>query len=293
MISETQPPGSLDPAAENRTLRPAPNGLRWLIALVALSLLAVAIPKLSFPACFLTLVGFLAVPRNAAELGATQRTARRALLLVAALASSAALLRFVLVEAIPGVVAGGRTAIEKQAVSFLRTIVTAEDRARSLALWDPDADGVGSALSLRELAALVPLPDGRDAAPVPLALRPDELMDSALGPAVRHAGYLVALCLPVGESAWSAADPSSRNAERAERQYHLYAWPEALGAGSPTTAYFVDQDERILMLPNTDTATRYVGSTRPPHCDAALGTGAAAWQVWNKKQPRAALPGAG
>ena len=67
---------------------------------------------------------------------------------VSIVGAAVGLLRFVLVDAIPGVLSGGKTAIEKQAVSFLRTIVTAQDYSRSKAILDPDGDGLATLVEL-------------------------------------------------------------------------------------------------------------------------------------------------
>src|SRR5690606_36182193 len=149
-------------------------------------------PKLSFPAVFFSLVGLVATPK----LPGRKRAAALLLLALSVVASVIGLLRFVLEEAIPGVLAGGKAAIEKQAIAYSRTLVSAEDHARTLAYFDPDEDRVGSALSLRELAGFEALPSGAPLGQPPLALRREDLRQTAVGLAVREAGYLVVICLP-------------------------------------------------------------------------------------------------
>jgi hypothetical protein len=246
--------------------------------LVGLSAAAALYPKLSFPAVFFAVVGLV-------TMGPSKQT--RVLVAVSCALSAVGLLRFVLEEAIPGVLAGGRAAIEKQAVSYCRTLVTAQDHARSKAYFDPDRDGVGSALALDELAGLAPLPTGNPLSEPPLALAQGEFRETALGPAVRQAGYLVAVCLPALDGTFSRA-AAERDPERAEREFRIFAWPETLGAGSPTTAYFADANETILELPGS-ASPRYVGATRPPACDAVTQDGD--WQRWKDKAPRDELPG--
>jgi hypothetical protein len=160
----------------------------WLI--LGLGIAAAVDPKHSFPAVFFCILGLITVG------WADARSAARALLLAAIGLSAVGLFRFVTEEAIPGVLAGGKAAIEKQAVGYCRTLVTAQDHARSQAYLDSDGDGVGSALGFEELAGLVALPDSKTIQEPPLALNRSLLRETALGPAVRQAGYLVAICLP-------------------------------------------------------------------------------------------------
>jgi hypothetical protein len=272
--------------AEAHTTSKRPPVLFRLVALALLAIAGAVYPKLSFPAVFFCLVGLVATPK----LEGRARVEAWVLLAISVIATAVGLLRFVLHEAIPGVLAGGKAAIEKQAIAFSRTVVAAEDHARRAAYHDPDGDGVGSALSLLELAGFAALPAGSTLAQPPLALRREDLRETAGGLAVHEAGYLVMICLPQGKEAFSS-DPEKRDAERAELEYRIYAWPEALGAGSPRTTYFLDAGERILHLdaPANDEPA-YVGATRPPPCDSvSTHTG---WQQWKDKAPRAKLPGA-
>lgn len=263
-----------------------PNVLLRLVALAALAVAGAVYPKLSFPAVFFSLVGLVATPK----LPGRKRAAALLLLALSVVASVIGLLRFVLEEAIPGVLAGGKAAIEKQAIAYSRTLVSAEDHARTLAYFDPDEDRVGSALSLRELAGFEALPSGAPLGQPPLALRREDLRETAVGLAVREAGYLVVICLPDGQGGFTT-DATRRDPERAELEYRIYAWPETLGAGSPKTTYFLDAAESILQLdPAGDTEPPYVGTTRPPGCDAVDAH--PGWKKWKNKAPRTILPGA-
>lgn len=263
-----------------------PKVLPRLWALAALAVAGAVYPKLSFPAVFFCLVGLVATPKLE---GKARRTAI-ALLVLSVVATAVGLLRFVVEEAIPGVLAGGKAAIEKQAVAYSRTLVSAQDHARTLAYYDPDGDRVGSALSLLELAGLEPLPSGITLTEPPLALKRADLRETAMGVAVRAAGYLVTICLPEGAEAFST-NPSQRDTEKAELEYRIYAWPETLGAGSPATSYFIDAAEGILRLdPEEGKEPPFVGTTRPPRCDAIAAH--AGWEKWKNKAPREHLPGA-
>jgi hypothetical protein len=249
--------------------------------LLVLGLGAAVYPKLSFPAVFFCIVGLIVSGWGSA------RAAARALLLSAIGLSVLGLFRFVTEEAIPGVLSGGKAAIEKQAVGYCRTLVSAQDHARAGAYLDPDGDGIGSALGFEELSGLAGLPGGTPIESPPLALKSEHLRETARGPAVRQAGYLVALCLPSPDGGFTR-DVARRDPERAEREYRIYAWPETLGAGSPRTAFFADANEAILELAVPSALPRYVGSTRPPPCDAVVRDGD--WTPWKGKKPRDRLP---
>lgn len=283
-----QNPTPADPAAvassgtDVGVSAPGPSHRTRLLALCALALLSVVFPKLAFPAGFLTLIGFITKPRPAP-------LATWILLAGSALGSTVGMLRFALEDAIPGVVSGGRTAIGKQAVSFMRTIITAQDHARTNAALDVDDDGIGSALTLEELAGLQPLPTAGPLKEAPLAVTKERIVSTARGAAIQHAGYLFIVCVPTAE-AWSTAASEARDYEAAERRYLVYGWPEALSPGAPMTVYFADEHERILLLDGSDgPSPRYVGTTRPPPCDAALTE--SDWKPWKDKAAREHLPG--
>src|SRR5690349_23436448 len=112
----------------------------------AFGLAAIAVPKLSFPGVVFVLLSFLTLPSPP-----NLPRAARPLHGAAALFVVIALGRFLSGEAALGIVEGGTRAAGQRAVSRLRELLFAEDSARRLAYWDPDADGVGSALSLGEL----------------------------------------------------------------------------------------------------------------------------------------------
>jgi hypothetical protein len=260
-------------------------------ALVALGVASVLYPKLAFPASVLCLIGGLSLPNSVT----TARRKNQLLLGIAALLSGVGLLRFVLLEAIPGVVSGGRAAVEKQAVSYLRGIVTAQDHARRSASLDLDGDGVGAALSLQQLGGLAPVFRSAGGAHTleapPLAVKPGQLETSSSGTVLSHAGYLFLACIPMKGGGFSTQAVPDVDEERAERRYLLYAWPRQAGPGAPNTAYFADEHERILQLqPQANEPPRYRGLTRPPPCDSALED--PKWSRWKGKQARDHLPGA-
>ncbi|HYP86911.1 MAG TPA: hypothetical protein VEQ59_02135, partial [Polyangiaceae bacterium] len=118
---------------------PRPLLLRTVLAAVA-ALASIYFTKLGLFAAVGTFVAWASLPRVPdRELGR-----ERWLLLLAATAACIGLFRFLVIEAIPGIVAGGNRFTEQRAISRLREILFAEDTARRIASQDPDHDGVGS-----------------------------------------------------------------------------------------------------------------------------------------------------
>ena len=246
---------------------------RWPLGLAALACLAAVFPLLALPTLFLTLLGVLALPGRS-QPGAGQR---RALVALAVIGTGVSLVRFVVEEAMPGIVRGGRDAGEQRAVSWLRDVLFAEDAMRKAGWIDPDHDGIGSAALLSELCGGRPLrgqPEHDD--PV---LTCGELVPTAPGLAARRGGYLFAICLPQRDGHWSAEPGPGLDEEAAERHYWAYAWPDA-GARFDH-AFFLDQNENIqAVLRPRGTAL---------DCDSARGL---AWTPWRGKRPRPGpLPG--
>jgi hypothetical protein len=188
--------------------------------------------------------------------------------------------RFVATLAMPGIVCGGRRAVEQEAVSRLRDVLFAEDAMRRASWIDPDADGIGSAAFLEELCGA---PPRRGQAPrATPVLHCGELVPTPLGPAARNGAYLYTVCLPMLGGGWSAAPRSGVDEELAERRFVAYAWPAEATEGKFDDVFFIDEHEsiRVASLPS---------GALPPACDAALGE--PAWQAWRGKQPRPDVPG--
>lgn len=248
----------------------------WPYALFALGALSAVWPFIGLPAAFFSFLGVLSVPARG-ELGAARP--RRAVAL-AVICASVGLVRFVVEVGVPGIVQGGRVAVEQSTVSRLREVLFAEDAMRRGGWIDPDRDGVGSAAFLGELCGGPPL-RGQAARSAPvLACGP--LEDTALGPAGRDAGYLYTVCLPTKDGSWSADPARPVDEEAAERKFVAYAWPAP--GSSFERAFFLDQDERILIAPR-----RAFGL----ECRSALApeTGSM-WTPWRGKRPRPGpLPG--
>lgn len=203
-----------------------------------------------------------------------------------------AFVRFIVVEAMPGIVQGGTRATENAAVSKLREILFAEDALRRQADIDPDGDGIGSAGLLAELSGFSGLRGGRKLAPA-LLQRASAPVATPLGPALELGGYLFLVCLPKLGGGFTAELGAAVDEESAERRYVAYAWPSADQRGL-RTAFFMDQHERILFAQSGNVGGRplRLGPDAPPACDDALAPASAdAWQVWRNKQPRRTLPG--
>lgn len=259
----------------------------WPLGLLALGLGSLLWPLVALPAAFFCFIGALAWPRQD---GGAQRG--RWLLVVAAAASGIGVVRFILTEAMPGIVGGGHRAVQQRAVSRLREVLFAQDAMRRAAWIDPDGDGIGSAAFLTELCGGTPL-RGQAELPTPV-LSCGALVDTALGPAARSGAYLFTVCLPSAAGGWSAQPGPHVDEERAERQFVAYAWPEA--ATPFDLVFFLDQHENILSAPAPSRPAQgaaRVAAPSAPTCDAALGdAGARGWTPWRDKKPRRGpLPG--
>jgi len=274
-------------AGQSPRLRAAP----WPL-LAVLGGAAAVWPLLGLPAAGLCLLGVLALPGKADPLASWSRR----WIVLAALGTSVGLWRFVVEEAMPGIVRGGRDAVEQRAVSRLRDVLFAEDALRKAAWIDPDRDGVGSAALLSELCGGPPArgqPERSNA-----VLTCGELVETPIGLAAQLAGYLFVVCVPGTDGRWRGraaaagpgGDPSSGqiDEEAAERHFIAYAWPEAAHF---ERAFYLDQDENIrtALLPAAAGSARAV----PLSCDAAFSPGGApSWVAWRGKRPRPGpLPG--
>ena len=250
----------------------------------AAALASIYFTKLGLFAAVGTFVAWASLPR--AEKGELRR--ERLLLVVAGLASLVGLLRFLVLEAIPGIVAGGNRFTEQRAISRLRELLFAEDTARRSAAHDPDGDRVGSAALLGELTGELGLRRGSPLA-VPLLESFPRLVDTSIGPASEIGGYLLLVCLPKLGGGFTAQPSDAIDEELAERRFIAYAWPSGTAPGL-NNAVALDEHERISLAPSRP-GLRY-GFGAPPRCDDAVAPETrAAWTAWRNKQPRQSLPG--
>lgn len=268
-----------------------PTLLTRLGALAFLAAVGVWETRLSLVAGFLTLVAV--VSRAVRDTPGGQKRSAWLLIGLSSILSVAGFVRFVVAEAIPGVIAGGRAAAEKHAVAYLRTIVAAQDYMRRSAHKDPDDDHVGSAGSLAELAGRRPLAPGQAADQNPLYITTDQWLPSS--GFVASGAYIYRVCLPAVGGGWvdpGAGEGAGVDAERAEREYLVYGWPKTWSPGSPTAVYVSDAYEAIRVLDDPAAganATRYAGDMAPVPCDLAATD--QRFRPWNNKAPRATLPG--
>lgn len=247
--------------------------------------------KLGLFAAVGTFVAWASLPRS--ERGELRR--ERWLLWIATLASAVGLMRFLVLEAMPGIVAGGNRFSEQRAISRLREILFAEDMARRAALHDPDGDHVGSAALLGELTGELGL-RGKKPLATPLLEGYPRLSPTGLGPASEIGGYFLIVCLPAPGGAFTAEPGGPFDDEAAERRFIAYAWPSGTAPGI-TSAVALDEHENILLAPafaggGGKPAKRY-GASAPPACsDAVAAETRADWTAWQHKRPRRTLPGA-
>lgn len=264
----------------------ASNAALWRIgAAAALALAAVIVTKLALPALVVMIIATASLPALA---GADRRFATSAAV-VGFVAVTVACVRFVLVDALSGIVEAGKRESGKTAVSRLREILFAEDAARRHAFIDPDHDGIGSAAFLEELLGRRPLRNG-STLPAPLLEPHGAAPFPSNPPAIAIEGFLYRVCLPRAGGGWTASVADPVDDELAERRFVAYAWPKSAELGL-SQAYFLDEHERILEYDDTraPAGKRWIGPPGPP-CDAALAD-AAAWKPWMGKKPRATLPG--
>jgi hypothetical protein len=231
-----------------------------------------------------TFVAWASLPR--AEKGELRR--ERWLLVVAALAACVGLFRFLVLEAIPGIVAGGNRFTEQRAISRLREVLFAEDTARRIAARDSDADHVGSALLLGELTGELGVRRGNQLE-VPLLEGFPKRVDTSIGPASEIGGYFLLVCVPKLGGGFTAQPADAVDEELAERRFIAYAWPSGTAPGL-NNAVALDEHEQIS-LAKAKLGLRY-GVSTPPSCDDTVAPETrAAWTAWRHKQPRQTLPG--
>lgn len=282
MTTEVEP--HADPIATSALVTRAVLIRSLIVCAVALSSLVVT--KLALFAAVASLLAFVSLPSE-------PRAAVRALklcLAIAGLCATVGVFRFLVLEAMPGMVEGGTTATEQREVSRLREILFAEDAWRRNGFFDPDGDHVGSAGFLGELAGQRGVRGGARTDPAVLQNYP-ELVTTRLGPAADIGGYLVIVCLPKRGGGFTAQPSDAVDDERAEREFYAYAWPSKSGQGL-STAYFLDEHERILLADSREAEPqRLLGPDAPPSCDdVSRPSTAGDWSVWRHKKPRTSLP---
>jgi hypothetical protein len=253
-------------------------------AVVLLALASLIFWKLALPAALFVLLSWLSVPREPKLLARRYGYAHA----LAAVLAAVSVLLFLAREAVPGIVQGGTSAAGGRAVSRLREILFAEDNARKKAVWDPDGDGVGSALLLAELTGEIGVRRGAWLSP-PLLEGYPKVDVTRAGPSLEIGGFWFMVCLPTGAGGFSSEPASRFDDELAERRFVAYAWPSGRAPGL-TRAYFLDEHERILSAPSRAGLRR--GTDHPPSCDDALSPATnGAWRPWRDKKPRESLPG--
>ncbi len=259
----------------------------FIPAVLLLAVVSIWFSPLAIFAAFLIFLAWVTLPKHS---GASSR-AWRAALALALLCSGIGLVRFVREYALAGMLTASKHNQDKIAISKLREILFAQDRAREKALVDPDGDDIGSGLFIAELAGSVGLRGQHDKTVQLLDDRYQKLKTTAIGPAASLGGYLYIVCLPSGDG-FTATSSAPIDEERAERRFVAYAWPEGK-TSSHGKLFSIDELERIQVFPNSGhagTAPSYQGAERPPPCDA-VNRHKADFHAWEGKKPRHSLPG--
>jgi hypothetical protein len=237
-------------------------------------------PKLGLPAALVTLITLASGGLRAPRL--------KPWAILAGVITTVAMLRFVVSEAVPGVIQGGNTAASNSAASRLRQIVFAQDVMRQRGFVDTDGDHIGSAGLLGELTGVLPLRGVRALSPPLMANGFAPFHDTKMGPAAQSGAYLFMVCLPTRQGGWTASPNAAVDEEAAERRFLAYAWP--MGSGGPKPMYVTDQHEAIRVSDNVEAGElRFVGPFHAPDCDLALSD--QSFVPWRGKAPRASLPG--
>jgi hypothetical protein len=292
--SATTPVGITSPApltdsphAETRPASDLPRGVLVRVLLVCTaSVLSVVNTKLSLFAAVGALLAYVSLPAAPAR----RVRALKVALMLAGVCATIGVFRFLVLEAVPGMVEGGTNATEQRVVSRLREILFAEDALRRNTFVDPDGDHVGSAEFMGEMTGEIGLRGGAPMA-TPVLQNLPKLVETRLGPAAEVNGYLVTVCLPKRGGGFTAQPKDAVDDERAERSFFAYAWPAERGRGLDA-AYFLDEHERILLADSSEAEPRrLIGVDAPPACDDVSAPATAAdWRVWRHKQPRRQLP---
>src|SRR5260221_1742027 len=155
------------------------------------AVLSLVVIKLSLFAAVATLLGYVSLPAEPAR----RVRALKLALIASRPCATFGVFRFLVREAVPGMVEGGTSATEQRVVSRLREILFAEDALRRNQFVDPDGDHVGSAEFLGEMTGEIGLRGGAPMA-TPVLQNFPKLVDTRLGPAAEVGGYLVTVCLP-------------------------------------------------------------------------------------------------
>lgn len=262
---------------------PRPLLLRTVLAAAA-ALLSVYFVKLGLFAAVGTFICWASLP----NVPRPELKRERWLLLGAAVLSLTGLVRFLVLEAIPGIVQGGNRFTEQRVISRLREMLFAEDNARRIASHDPDHDRVGSALLLGELTGELGVRRG-NRLPVPLLESYPKQVDTSIGPATEIGGYFLIICVPRASGGFTAQPADAVDEEIAERRFIAYAWPSGTAPGL-NNAVALDEHERISLAP-AKPGLRH-GYAAPPPCDDAVAASTQGdWTAWRHKQPRKSLPG--
>jgi len=246
------------------------------------------IAPLSVLAVLLHVIGLASTTRMAAS---TRRWVRP-LLIITGVCSLAAMTRFVLRDALSGIIEARGRDSSARAVSVLREMLFAQDAMRRYAFIDPDGDGIGSAGRLGELTGVHGARQGDPLATPPLSPRLTPGASTRSGPAAEQGGYYFLICVPGPGGSWATRPRDPVDDETAERRFVAYAWPTAAGAPH-TAAFFMDEHERILESDSmAGSVPRLVGTSAAPACDDAL-VQPELWRPWRGKKPRESLPGDG
>ncbi len=168
--------------------------------------------------------------------------------------------------AIPNLLSARASANEKSVIALLRTIVTAQQQARTNSLIDLNNNGTGEAATLEELAGTQTV-RGSLTALTPPCLSVTVGNPDADGHVLSN-GYYICLYLPDATGQGLSSTPANLpqvNALMAESYWSVVAWPRSDAAQSNAT-YFTNPTGDILITREGN----YVGKANQPQPGCAL-----------------------
>lgn len=193
------------------------------------------------------------------------------IVLLAAIGAAIAVLAWTM--AMPNLVCGPINAAESAASATLKNIQRAEEEFRERRVLDTDGDGKGEFGWLGELAGIAPLRGdtaGRLLDPPVLSKAFGEVQAGH----VQRSDYLFCMWLPAVGGGWARqGDKAAIDADAAETQFCIYAWPANPGAHK--RAFFTNASGDVFASRNTP---GYLGAGRPVPIDAGFPTSDAAME---------------
>lgn len=215
-------------------------------------------------------------------------------LIVSLLLCVVAMARFIMVDALTGIVGARSLATNKKAVSMLREIYFAQDAFRRNQAIPLSGAELGAPALLTELSSTKSQRITQAMNVAPLASRFAPRIITKTGPAAALEGYLFLVCLPLKGGGFSATPGAEFIEEKGASRWGAYAWPGGIQTPSKGS-YFINEREEILAVKaSADLANskrpedyRFLGAERTPSCESAMiETREDFWIPWRGKKAK-------